>query len=323
MLRTEIITPDYPFEINHESNILSLGSCFSDNIGQYLHQRKFNIAVNPFGTIFNPISIFKLLDYAIRNEVTVEEQHIVLKDEVYRHFDFHSDIAETNLERFHTLLSSSIANIHQQLQSTNRIILTFGTAYCFEHIKTGEIVANCHKQPAVLFKKTLLGPEFIFQQFKSLYTLLPKDCEIIITVSPVRHTREGLSNNSLSKSILRYACELLAQGFSNVHYFPAYEMMIDDLREYRYYEWDLIHPNEIAINYIAQHFASTFFDEKTTNLNQQIEKIQKAVAHRPLFKDTKAHQKFVKDTINKLEIMNQQLDFKIEIEQMRTQLLSE
>ncbi|MEH0155262.1 GSCFA domain-containing protein [Limibacter armeniacum] len=287
-------------KISLNSNLLSIGSCFSDNIGEKLTYYKFKAEINPFGVIFNPLSAFKLIRIAAGLE-KLKTNLFTEVEGIHRHFDFHSDLSAANEETLHNKINNQVRKVGRAIGSTNFLILTFGTAFVFRLNKKNEIVANCHKIPQKEFTQELLTVEQIVSGFKEIYHLFPSYTQVILTVSPVRHTRNGIPENNLSKSILRLACHQLEQQFQNVSYFPSYELLLDDLRDYRFFASDMVHPSEMAIDYIWERFVESCFEEGAKLFMPKWDKIRKALSHRPFNPETLAHQKFLQNTLTKLK----------------------
>lgn len=304
---TSVRLPDFPQKISLQSQILTLGSCFSENIGAKLETYKFQVLANPFGIIFNPLSIFTVLEKTL-NYTNFEGSKIIQNQEIWAHYDVHSRLSDLSQEKLLNNLQKAQQNTFDWFAkidknpSENFLILTFGTAYIHRLKSSGEVVANCHKMPTHLFEKKLLSVSEIIGNFEKIASLLfRKKLTIILTVSPVRHIKEGLSENSISKSILRVACHELSEKFSNIYYFPSYELVLDELRDYRFYTADLIHPNEIAITYIFEKFSESFFAESAKNFVKKWQKIQRGLSHNPQFNYTKSHQNFLKKLLGKVQ----------------------
>ncbi|NLR92605.1 GSCFA domain-containing protein [Flammeovirga agarivorans] len=291
--RTPVLVEEFDKKIDYSSNIFSIGSCFSENIGNKLSDYRFQITTNPYGTLYNPISIFDNLSTSIKGKI-IDDHKIVEVENVFRHFDFHSDISAHSLEELKSKINSTHNTVKKILDTTQFLFITLGTSFVFERSSDNEIVANCHKVPAKEFRQRLLTIDEIQQSFQKLYALLPKSTTIIFTVSPIRHFRNGLVDNSLSKSLLRYACHLFEEEHNNVHYFPSYEIMMDDLRDYRYYAEDMVHPSKLAIKYIWEQFKNSLIEENCYPLMRDWEKIIQGVNHRPFNPKTEAHQKFLR-----------------------------
>ena len=313
--------PASSFPIAHQSKILSMGSCFAQTIGQKMIAAKFDCLVNPFGTIFNPHSL-ELLLKAASSEVSFEESLICHRDGLYFHYDTHSDLWGETKTALLDKLNTKREETNLYLAQGTHLILTLGSAWVYD-LEEARTVANCHKQPGKKFRKRLLSLEemetrlsLLFDDFSSRYP----DLKIILTLSPVRHIKDGISENQLSKSLLRVLCANLEKRIPSVSYFPAYEIMMDELRDYRFYQSDLIHPSEEAENYIWEKWQFTLFSEVTRSKVEELRKIKLELAHRPLNTTSDSHHKFLKKLIQKLERLNSEFDFSKEIIQVQKQL---
>ncbi|MES2795383.1 MAG: GSCFA domain-containing protein [Bacteroidota bacterium] len=290
-------------KINIQSNILTIGSCFADVVGNQLVQNKIKVTANPFGTLFNPSSIFKLLTQSIKN-LPVNNALLLENEGSWFHYDYHSQNNSPDKDQLILDLESLQNKVRNELQSADYLILTLGTAFAYQFLETKTYVANCHKMPANLFRKDLLHVKHICQEFEQFYKNIKEinpSLKIILTVSPVRHTKDGIPENQVSKSILRAACHYIELDFAEVEYFPAYEIMMDELRDYRFYESDMIHPNKIAEEYIYQRFSNTYFDENLLSFISKWTKIRNDLSHKPFNIKSSAHQKFLKNLLKKLE----------------------
>jgi len=322
MFRTELKAIPADFTIDLEPPILSMGSCFANEIGQRLFDFKFSSATNPGGILFNPVSIFRLMAMAL-NEESLPEWSFTQRQGMYLNFLMHSDFAAAERPHFESAIEGINLFIREKLERSDLIILTFGTAFVHEHIASGEIVANCHKVPQKHFNKRLLSIEEITKGFDRIKALIEPNnpsVKFLLTVSPVRHTKEGLPENNVSKSILRMACHQLTKSHDNVSYFPSYEIMMDDLRDYRFYKSDMIHPNEQAIDYIWNCFADTYFTKATKSFIAEWEKVKSALNHKPFNCDSAEHQQFLKSTIEKLQNFSDQVDVSEEVASLQRQL---
>ena len=320
--RTSLQSKPSSRRISLSDRILTIGSCFSDAIGSQFVSNKINCSANPFGVIYNPASIHKAVQYSILNE-PVPEGTFLQRDDVFFNYDFHSEFASMNLSHLQDQLKAIISSIHSFLRETNWLIITYGTAWVYERSETNTIVANCHKMPQSMFTKSLMTPEKVLDLFGSMYRELKSinpDINILLTVSPVRHIKDTLELNSVSKSVLRVACHALTKEFRNVYYFPAYEIMVDDLRDYRFYKADMIHPTQVAEQYIWQKFAEQYFDEELRTFLSKWNEIQLALAHKPFHPASSAHQHFVKEMLKKLEELKGVVDVEEEATALRRQL---
>jgi GSCFA family len=308
--RTEILTRTSLKGISLSDKLVTIGSCFADDIGGKLRENKFNVLQNPFGTVFNPVSIHRLLTMAV-NRSGPEEDEFVKRGDYFYHHDFHSDHSGRDLEFLKTSLERYIQEVHQALMDCQYLVITLGTAWVYERIATKNIVANCHKVPQDQFKKLLLTQKRIVESFEDMYAglkILNPSCQIILTVSPVRHIKDTLELNSVSKSILRVTCHTLSNEFKDVEYFPAYEIMMDDLRDYRFYKPDMIHPTDQAIEYIWEKFTDSFFDSKAKGFVHLWKGIQASLKHQPFQYAGKQHQKFLTDLLDELLSLNNHVD---------------
>ncbi|REG91411.1 GSCFA family protein [Algoriphagus antarcticus] len=299
-----------------------MGSCFAQTIGQKMVDHKFDCLVNPFGTIFNPSSLVKLLEAALFQD-QFDEAEILERDGLYFHYTSHSDLVADSKEKLIQKLLAQRNLCKEYLEKGTHLILTLGTAWVYELVESGETVANCHKQPAAKFTKRLLSLEemktklwSLFDNFSRVYS----DLKIILTVSPVRHTKDGIPENQLSKSLLRVLCHELEIRNSRITYFPAYEILIDELRDYRFYKPDLIHPSAEAENYIWEKWQASNFSEETQQKTSQIHKINQELAHRPLNPKSEAHRRFLNNLSQKLERLNGEFDFSNEMTTIQKQL---
>lgn len=285
--------------ISHQEHSLLLGSCFTENIGDKLSDYKFKVTTNPFGIIYNPISLANVLDKIVNN-FKYSENDLEENNDKYFSFNHHGSFSSFNKNACLDNINKEIKSAQDKLSETKTIVITFGTAWVYELVESHRIVANCHKLPAKNFNKRLLLVDEILQSFSKIVSSL-KNINFIFTVSPVRHISDGLHENNLSKSVLHLAIHQLMIQHKNCSYFGAYEMVIDELRDYRFYKEDMIHPSSQAVDYVWEKFADTYFSNETKTLNLKIEKIQNAVNHRPFNFDSSSHQQFIKEQIRQME----------------------
>jgi GSCFA family len=315
--RTILPMPNYDFNLNHRDQIVCMGSCFAENIAHKLQSNKFATLLNPFGILFNPVSIAKALT------LLLDDNHFS-ENEVFEHhglwhsFAHHGHFSKPDKADALQGINTALTNGRAFLKNTNRLIVTLGTANVFVFNKSGEIVANCHKIPANEFTRKRLDLETVVENLSSVFVKLnaqiPK-LQIITTVSPIRHIRDGLIENQKSKAVLLLALDEIEANLDFVHYFPSYEILLDDLRDYRFYEADLIHPNKVAIDYIWDYFKQSFFSKATIELISEIEKIVNAINHRPFHPESALHQTFLKQQLEKTNLLEEKfpfLDFNVE-----------
>lgn len=322
--RTEIPVTQSSERISLQTPVLTIGSCFAEVIGQRLIDTKLSASANPFGTVFNPLSITKLLRQALLHQLPDEDLYLENQD-VSFHYDFHSSWWAATRQELTAQLTQQLQQVHDRLLNAKWLIVTLGTAYVYRELTTEHIVANCHKMPNKQFRKELLPITVIMEDFREIHALLHAmnpSINIILTVSPVRHTRDTLPLNAVSKSILRVACHELSESLENVSYFPAYELLLDDLRDYRFYKPDLIHPNEMAEEYIFQKFSETYFEDSLKQFGREWQKIKQEMAHRPQQPNTAAHRAFLENLWSKLQMMSKRVNVEEEIETVHRQLRS-
>lgn len=309
--RTNLIVPKSVDKITHQTNLMSIGSCFSEHIGERLLNYKFPIVINPHGILFNPISIADSLTQIIHNQQFIGSD-IFYHNHRWQSFFHHGRFAKADKKDCLNTINQSIEIAHQQLQNLDFLILTFGTANVFEYKKNGQIVANCHKVPSTEFERKRLKIEEITTAFEPIFNelkILNPNLKIILTVSPVRHIRDGLVENQRSKSTLLLAVDDLVKSYDFITYFPSYELIIDDLRDYRFYKEDMIHPSKVAIDYVWNNFENAFFSVQTQQINQQIRKIIQAKNHRPFDENSENYQLFLRKQIDKINNLQQQYPF--------------
>ena len=308
-------------KIDLKDQVVCLGSCFSENIGSQLADHKVKTLINPFGTFYNPWSIFKLLRVTVGEGI--DPNHVVFHQGVWHHWDAHSQLSSPDRDQFDELIKTASATTKEHLMEARWLILTFGSAYVYTHLDHQAIVANCHKVPGDQFKKSLLETEFIVTEYQKTLTTLRTvnpGLRTILTVSPVRHLRDGLPENNLSKSILLQACHRIVEQDPESYYFPAYELMIDVLRDYRFYAADLVHPNDQAIQYLWERFCDACVHPPTSEFFQEWGKILRSLNHRPFHPNTVEHRDFLKTLHRKLEAFAEKVNVSEELARIQSQL---
>lgn len=323
--RTELNIPPAAAPISLGQGLLTLGSCFAEVIGQQLLQNKATVLVNPFGTVFNPLSCHALLKRIITQETKGLEQGLVERQGQWFHYDFHSSFTASQPDVLLLYLEEAIKVAHNCLQHTQHLLLTWGTAFVYERQDTGHPVSNCHKVPQKQFTKRLLTVPEIQDDLEDALNLLQTHfpgIHVILTVSPVRHLKDTLPLNSVSKSTLRVAAHFMQEQNEGVSYFPAYELLLDDLRDYRFYSADLLHPSEMAETYIWQKFVATYLDTEFQQFIQEWHQIKQDLNHRPFAPESPSHQKFLQKLEAKLHHLSPRIDVTQELAQVRGQLTS-
>ena len=295
--------------INYSSKVLLLGSCFAQNMGAKLEYYKFQQCTNPFGILFHPVAIEKLITRAV-NQTWFTSKDVFLQNEQWHCFLAHSKLSNTSEEDLISALNSALEKLRTSLLEASHVVFTFGTAWVYRHLEKDTIVANCHKVPQKKFVKQLLSPDDVSDVLLGIETKLRAinpTCSIINTVSPVRHIKDGLLANSRSKAHLIAGVQEIVSPEKLNYYFPSYEIMMDELRDYRYYKEDLIHPNQTAIAIIWEKFLSSWVASETFEIQKKIAVIQNGLLHIPFNEHSKAHIHFKKDLETKISEIKEQL----------------
>ena len=294
--------------IGYRDSLFLIGSCFSENMGAKLNTHLFKVFENPHGILFNPISVAQSLSDCIHNKQYTEADLFQL-NEVWNSWQHHSRFSGISSKEALDKINNSIAKAHTFLKTADHIVITLGSAWVYQlnsqspHA-AGLVVANNHKAPATWFDKALMKPDALVlllnKMVKDLLQFNPH-LQIIFTISPVRHLREGLVENNRSKAVLIQAVHEIVDSTENVAYFPSYEYVIDDLRDYRFYAEDLVHPNYAASNYVWEKWVETYMNEETQGIMKQVAELQLAVQHKPFFAGSSQHKEFLQNCIAKSE----------------------
>lgn len=325
-LYTRIILPKALFSFTYEEEIMLMGSCFAENIGKKMEESKFCVDVNPFGTLYNPASVAAGLRMLSRSGSCTADE-LFLHEGVYHSFSHHSRFSAPSqsecLERINNRLFVSAEN----LRKANRLVVTLGTAFVYRLRSDGRIVSNCHKLPEKMFERKRLSVQEIVEDWKELLCILWEQnpsLKLLFTVSPIRHWKDGAHENQISKATLLLAIEALQQEYpSRIAYFPAYEIMMDELRDYRFYADDMLHPSPLAIEYIWRRFTDNYLSKETQTLLKDWEDIQKAINHKPFQPDSEAYKRFILQTLLKMERISEKIhsfDISKEMEIVKSKL---
>ena len=304
--RTSISLPKSTFQINYDSKIMSLGSCFAVNMAEKLDYFKFQNSCNPFGILFHPLAIEKLIDFAV-SQKQFTEHDIFFYNERWHCFDAHSDLSTPNKEELIANLNRIIQELHQQIMEGSHFIITYGTSWVYRNLETDVVVANCHKVPQKQFSKELLSVATIEKSIQNTIQFIQSinpNAHFIFTVSPVRHLKDGFVENQGSKAHL-----ITALYHLKANYFPSYEIMMDELRDYRFYAEDMMHPNSIAIDYIWKRFLESNISEDSFFIMEEVSAVQKALAHRAFNPNSESHLKFLKSLEHKKEKLQNRFPF--------------
>ena len=306
-LQTQIQLNKAANQIDYSSQLLLLGSCFSENIGAKLHYFKFRTLQNPFGILFHPLAIENLISRAIKKEYYTENELFYL-NERWHCFDAHSSLSDVSKEQLLERLNAHLATTEAHLRKSTHIIITLGTAWVYREKESVKTVANCHKVPQQEFVKHLLSvAEIISSLQRTVQEIqsINKKAQLVFTISPVRHLKDGFIENQRSKSHLITAIHDIVNSPSlgggwGEDYFPAYEIMMDELRDYRFYDRDMVHPNQMAIDYIWEKFVEVWVSNDAKEVMKKVDKIQKGLRHRPFNAKGLEHQKFQKSLQEKI-----------------------
>jgi hypothetical protein len=299
---TSATIPDYPFRITYRDASLWIGSCFTSNIGEAMKLLRFHCEVNPFGALYNPASILAVLKMLMEKRL-LSSGNLFEFNELWSSFCFHSSFSDIDKSKALAKMNRQLSVASDRLYCCRYLFITFGTAYIFRLKTSGEIVGNCHKLPAENFVHECLSIDEIVRQYtgfiNEIAEILP-EMKIVFSVSPVRHLKNGAHDNQISKAILMLAVDTLTNLFPNrCFYFPAFEIVLDELRDYRFYEKDLCHLSETASDYVRMMFINSMLDEHDRKIMNEIERLNLARAHRPFNTDTGSYKKFVENTDKK------------------------
>ncbi|QFZ55129.1 GSCFA domain-containing protein [Oceanihabitans sp. IOP_32] len=294
--------------IDYNSNLLLLGSCFVENIGKKLDHFKFNKLQNPLGILFNPKVIETLVFNAV-NQKEYREEDVFFHNEQWHCFEAHSRLSNTSKENLLRDLNTAIQLTNQQIQKTTHIVITLGTAWIYNALETGKTVANCHKVPQEQFRREKMTVNAICKSLNHTVALVRrvnKNASMVFTVSPVRHLKDGFVENTLSKAHLITALHQIINHDEGLYYFPSYEIMMDELRDYRFYAEDMVHPNQVAINYIWEKFRDVWVSKDALQTMMEVDAIQKRLQHKPFNSKSEAHQKFLQNLDMKIKRLQSQ-----------------
>jgi hypothetical protein len=298
--------------ISHTDKLQLFGSCFVENVGARMTDAKFDVDINPFGTLYNPLSISKAINTLI-DERTFTKEDLFLSEGTYKSFLHHSRLSSPSEEDTLRNINQSAKKGAERIKEADKIIITFGSAYVYRLKESGEIVANCHKLPEKEFDRQILSSEEITDEWSRTIERLLKinpNVRLIFTVSPIRHWRDGAHANQVSKATLLIAMDEIMRSYGKItEYFPSYEIMMDELRDYRFYAEDMIHPSSLAIDYIWERFSETFVSRQSKEIMAQWEKIRKMLSHRPLQPQSDSHKAFLSQTLLKMKQFQNKFPF--------------
>ena len=308
---THVAIPEPNSKITYRHNLFFIGSCFSDTIGAKMKELLFPVCHNPFGVIYNPLSVANNLSLLLKKE-SFTEKDLSFYNELWFSYSHYTRFSHPDKEKCLENINSVFQEARQFLSKADFIFITLGTSWVYHLKETGQVVANCHKQPASLFNHSFIPSEQSYESLKQSIESIKKinpDARFIFTVSPIRHWKDGAINNQRSKAALLLAIAKLQEWDNDVYYFPAYEIFMDELRDYRFYASDMLHPSESAQHYIWEKFIMNFLSEEDLQLLRNVQKIVSSVKHKPFFPNTKTYSNFRQDIIKKIKNLSDKYKF--------------
>lgn len=321
---TEVELPKFTKKLGYRHQSMMIGSCFAENIGTYLQELCFPIMVNPFGILYNPVSIANSLDLLISGKIFTEED-LFYSNGQYNSFSHHSRFSGSDPVDTLAQINKQAAEASGILRNCHHLFLTFGTSWVFQHKTNGVVVSNCHKLPAATFDRYRLTVSQItetwFPLIDKMISLNP-DLHLIFTVSPIRHLKDGAHENQLSKSTLLLATDELKSKYGSdvISYFPSYELLLDELRDYRFYASDMTHPSEVAVDFIREKFVSAILDNEAKTVSSELENIFPALKHKSLNNNDKNYISFIENQIEKTDQLQIKYPF-VDLEMVKKKLL--
>ena len=310
-LQTQLPLEKHAPAINYHSKLVLLGSCFAENMAEKFSYYKFQNKVNPLGILFHPLAILELLERTYQNKPYTEKD-VFFSNGSWQSFHAHSILNSTSKTDILDSLNTALKSTQNQLEHASHVILTFGTAWVYKHIESKMIVANCHKQPQKEFEKSILSVYQLQDTFKSIVSILKSfkyNVSVVFSISPVRHLKDGFIENNQSKAHLISALHSEINTSKNTSYFPSYELLMDELRDYRFYKEDMVHPNQIAIDYIWEKFQSIWIDPEVNSTMQEVNQLQKGLAHKPFNPRSTEHADFLLSLSKKVQDLESQFPF--------------
>ena len=311
--RTEVKIPDFPWQTGYRKPGLFMGSCFTENIGRKMEMLKYPVDINPFGILYNPVSVANGLRFLLQKKEFTKSD-LILHNGLWHSFYHHSRFSSTEAESALTIINNRIKTSAEFLKKAGFLFITLGTAWVYEYKQTGQTVSNCHKIPEKEYRRFRLTPGEIVEEYRQLLTEIRNfnpEIKVVFTVSPIRHWKDGAVENQRSKATLHLAIDIIIRGFGEdyCNYFPAYEIVMDELRDYRFYEEDMIHLSAPAVNYIWKKFQSALIDKKSREISEKVKNIILAMNHRPFNKVTNEHLHFLKQSLQKAERLEENFPY--------------
>jgi hypothetical protein len=306
--RTTVPITPLSSAINYQSHLVLMGSCFAENMGERSSYFKFSSMVNPFGIIFNPVSLENIISRSVTKQYFTADD-LFFHNDLWHSFEVHSDKSNTDSESLLTALNTALDDLHEQLCRASHCLITLGTAWVYRSVRTGAIVANCHKVPQREFTKELLSVVTIENHLAALVAAIQSinpNIAVVMTVSPVRHSKDGFMENNRSKAHLITALHQVIAAHPEVYYFPSYEIVMDELRDYRFYAQDMLHPSPLAIDYIWERFTQACITPASYPIMKEVDAIQKALQHRPFNPSSPSHLQFLNHLQQKIQSLQDQ-----------------
>ena len=311
LFRTVVVPEPLEKKLSYDTPAFFLGSCFSAAVGEWLRELKYPVLINPSGVLYNPFSIKNTLERMLEGR-SYSDTDLILEGgkwfSLMHDTSFSGEEKEEVLQRLNRAFDEAVSH----LKRIKFLFLTFGTARVYLWKESGEVVANCHKLPAALFARKLLTPEEIVAEYRELLQQMFRfhpGLQVVFTVSPIRHWKDGAVGNQLSKSVLHVAIHKLLEEDERLHYFPAYEIVMDDLRDYRFYASDMLHLSDTAVDYIRERFREAVIDREARPVMDEVEKILRAMAHRPFRPDSEAYRQFKASQMKKIRALEKDYPF--------------
>ncbi|NOY96599.1 MAG: GSCFA domain-containing protein [Chlorobi bacterium] len=325
--RTIVGIPDFPWKNGYGKSSVFMGSCFTENIGGRMQDQKYNVDLNPFGILYNPASVANSIRILLEEKM-FSSGNLVMNDGLWHSFNHHSRFSSANIEETLGNINNRIKLSAAFIKTADFLFITFGTAWVYELKDSGEIVSNCHKIPAKKFRRYRLSVDEIVQEYCHLLEKIweiNSNIKVIFTVSPIRHWKDGAVENQLSKATLLLAANRIIEvfGAGACGYFPSFEIVMDELRDYRFYAEDMFHLSKTATDYIWERFETALIDKKSQEMGVEIAKIRKAFGHRPFNPHTKEHLKFLDISMKRARELSSRhpyINLKLEIDYFNEQI---
>lgn len=313
-------------KLNHSHSFIFFGSCFADEIGGLFKSNKFNVVLNPFGVLYNPLSIANVINRLLDNTPYCEKD-LIKAGNLYHSFSHHSSFSHTDKEYMLQNMNRCMFECSSKIKSTDYMFITFGTSWVYELKESGEIVANCHKLPANSFLRRRASIEELTKSFSNVINRLlsvNSNIKIVLTVSPIRHLKDGIHENSLSKSTLLLVCEELQKIFKdNISYLPTYEIMLDELRDYRFYADDMAHPSKKAIEYVWERVQEEVIATESNKIIKEWDKIRQGINHRLMSADIEGYKSFLNNLLKSITAFANKykyIDTELEIAEIKNKI---